>query len=393
MKSTIAILLLLTIGATLAQNDKCNTAMITALLTQNGAEGPKESADEPDIPTITPLATPVTTGYDAEEVCGKYWTAQGGSCCNQAELKARIDKMVARTTKRAGKRKAAFKDGKTEGLDKSQSLEDEIDARNAQLKDGSQGTAATDAEIADWKTKIQSLKAGAGKDTQRQKDAESKGPSCQKKLIDIRIKTWCLACGATTDAGIAEVWDSATNTIKVHEDTCKEIVEECAATIGFAKRMRQFEVISRKVTQATGGTQVDGANPDEPLEPEAELEADVACGDDAEACKGDATKRKDLCQKVSLNQDDTKIWGDGKLGKSKPEGLPPRNPPPAIRILASGDAYGYPAEQSAGSGWQEGAVDSGYPLTNSQFGGEDENSSANMVSIVSMLVAIALFAF
>lgn len=46
-----------------------------------------------------------------------------------------------------------------------------------------------------------------------------------------------------------------------------------------------------------------------------DLDNDKACAKDISSCKSDNTKRQNFCNRITLNKDDDKTWGDGKLLK------------------------------------------------------------------------------
>lgn len=110
----------------------CETSALGKLITAPLADV-KERADEAALPTITPLASVDTSGYDENKICGKIWKAAGGTCCNQDEIAERVKVLETRLLARLTRRKEMLKKGKTQGIDNIATMKAALTAQRTVL--------------------------------------------------------------------------------------------------------------------------------------------------------------------------------------------------------------------------------------------------------------------
>lgn len=314
----------------------CNTLALAHTLTGPDLDN-KESAAEGDFATFTPLQAVQTTGFDANGICGQIWTQAGGTCCDQAAVKARADKLVEKTKAKLTKRWDMIKKGRENLIQKLDTMKTRITTlkgREPQPQPGRilVGEPTKRERFEALETMIDKIKSLNPDDSTLAEEAKAKHALCMQTLVETRVKIWCLACASKDAAATLNTTDYFdANGVLVNQSTCEALITNCGHVFAFMRRVRQADLALRKAK----ATSEIPAQPQRLLRilqtdldlednSDTELDGDKECVDDIATCKSNNGRRQGMCGRFNLFKDDPKVFGDDKLMKIDPSAIPTR---------------------------------------------------------------------
>lgn len=312
------ILLLLAVSFS-SINAACNTDILDKFLTR-AANNRKESANEPDYPTFTTLASPTTTGFDKAGICGQIWTDAQGTCCTQESIKARKDRLIAKIQKRINKRKELATKGK-DSLKNIEKLEAKINAGAAGATSKGKG-----AKLEEARARLAKIKEKSANNDALAAQAATKMNTCMKAIVEARVAVWCLACANTGGSPLDTTNYFTTAKVQVKQPTCEKLIDSCGEVYGFGRRFIAGEKAFRKAQKA-----LKGEEPDAETElTNTDLDDDADCIADLTACKANSTKRRGFCAKFNLNNE-----GGNEFGNTATNSNLDATALPSARLLTS----------------------------------------------------------
>lgn len=365
MRTTICLLLLFTI-ATFAKT-QC-VAEATLALTKDEFKQEGETA----LPSVTVMTEP-STEFNATGLCGAYWTANGGNtCCNQAELKTRMEAMIARGKARAKAMKESLKKAET-----GNAVNDDVDilleiATEAEAGSGGAGTrrlvelamrmlqdpAPTEEQMkANRKKMFENVDKRKGKAKGQAQKAINQAVKCYTKYLKEQINTLCLRCSSK----VGDFFDTATGAWKVSQGFCKSMAKSCGQPLAFqAQRVALDKAVRKLAKQVDPTATIEGA--DEPaIEDPAQLESINTCAEGD--CSENDASRKVFCDNLNLDGDSPILLGAradiGNFDLKKVKGFEAKkeakdkkgaggNTKGNRRILTTAPTGGYCTEQATG---------------------------------------------
>lgn len=317
------LLLVLVLQAQYTLSQDCQTELAT-YLGSSAANNRREVPDEPALTPVTPLAAPAASGWAADGICGAIWTQQGGSCCNQADIKARAENTVKIYTKRAESRYKRLRKGLENFLKKLNQMKTKLE--NLKAKNANKA-----AEVDPLLAKIAVLQADADKDPELIEKALASLKDCQKAMLDLRIKFWCVLCAKKAASPIDTMNLFDNGAVKIDAGSCSNLVGFCASSQHVMRKIREIHLILDKAHKSSKGHERSGGNSNRSENASAVLSDSAACANNADGCKTNAVNRKKFCAAIGVNAETEEATGDDSTTAATQTGLDQAD----VRLLTS----------------------------------------------------------
>ena len=298
---TTKLLFALIVAGSITALPECNTSAISKVLTGEGLDV-KEAVKEASFEAFVPEASVKTTGFVASGICGQLWTQAGGTCCNQAKIQARADKLVEKTQAKLQKRYDMVNKGREKLIKNLDKLKEKITALKGKepvpAAGGKRMLKANELtkreKFEKFEGEIDKLKALNPDDDKLNEEVKQKMATCLQTMIETRVKIWCLACankevGKTLDT--TNYFDA--NGVLVSRETCETLITNCGQVFAFSRRIREADKILRRAKGTMGETAnaPNGTDSELPDNSEADLNGEKECTADITTCKSNQAKR------------------------------------------------------------------------------------------------------